>query len=474
MKKNHIMPFSSLDLLENEKQSKAYEKRTRYVEIVAKALALGCILLSVLSISGYVFSAPQLYRPISGGSATHPLTAITIILIGLSVFLEHKKYFTILNPLLAIAALITSLMVTVDIATNTTFTRHITPFSHTISSEVSAGLSNSMGINTAIMMICLSCALLFGSLNKIMIAQFTAFIGLAVPMLSIIGYAYGIKSFFGNMSILTTTYGIFLGLSVLFIHAKYGAVHALLSPHIGGRIARFQVLIGYFVPITIGYLFIQSLVSVKLEDLFGLYVVVISWFIIVLIITSAIFQEKIDEKRRAAELALLQAATHDSLTGIANRRHFMELAKSALEKSTFNAAETYILMLDVDHFKSVNDRAGHAIGDKVLIAIASTLNNCVRETDSVCRLGGEEFAVILPNIDKDGAEVTAEKIRTAIERTDIPEYTDIYGQVTTSIGIAKAEENETIDTVLTNADKALYLAKESGRNKSVLYKPQET
>ncbi|MDP2633280.1 MULTISPECIES: GGDEF domain-containing protein [unclassified Pseudoalteromonas] len=131
-------------------------------------------------------------------------------------------------------------------------------------------------------------------------------------------------------------------------------------------------------------------------------------------------------------------------------------------------------MLDVDHFKSVNDRAGHAIGDKVLIAIASTLNNCVRETDSVCRLGGEEFAVILPNIDKDGAEVTAEKIRTAIERTDIPEYTDIYGQVTTSIGIAKAEENETIDTVLTNADKALYLAKESGRNKSVLFIPQDS
>ncbi|PHN91745.1 hypothetical protein CSC79_01530 [Pseudoalteromonas sp. 3D05] len=133
-----------------------------------------------------------------------------------------------------------------------------------------------------------------------------------------------------------------------------------------------------------------------------------------------------------------------------------------------------MLMLDVDHFKSVNDRAGHAIGDKVLIAIASTLNNCVRETDSVCRLGGEEFAVILPNIDKDGAEVTAEKIRTAIERTDIPEYTDIYGQVTTSIGIAKAEENETIDTVLTNADKALYLAKESGRNKSVLFIPQDS
>ncbi|WP_394189542.1 GGDEF domain-containing protein [Pseudoalteromonas atlantica] len=469
MKKHHVMAFSTIDLLENEKQSIAYEKRTRYVEIVAKALALGCILLSFLSVSGYIFSAPQLYRPIVGGSATHPLTAITIILIGFSVFLEHKKNFTILNPLLAIAALITSLMVICDITFNTTLTSKITPFSETIRSEVSAGLSNSMGINTAIMMVCLSCALLFGSLNKVMIAQFTAFVGLAVPMLSIIGYAYGIESFFGNMSILKTTYGIFLGLSVLFIHAKYGAVHALLSPHIGGRIARFQVLIGYFVPITIGYLFIQSLVSVKLEDLFGLYVVVISWFIILLIITSAIFQEKIDEKRRAAELALLQAATHDSLTGIANRRYFMNLAHKEFQQNVKTTAETYILMMDIDHFKSVNDKAGHTIGDKVLIAIANTLKNNVREIDSVCRLGGEEFAALMPNTDQGGVEKAAEKIRAAIERTDIPGYTEIYGQVTTSIGIAKAEQNESIDTVLTNADKALYLAKESGRNKSILY-----
>ncbi|MGO2012972.1 MAG: hypothetical protein ACTJH9_07695 [Pseudoalteromonas sp.] len=85
------MAFSTLDPLDNKKQNISYEKRTRYVEILAKALALGCILLSLLSISGYVFSAPQLYRPIAGGSATHPLTGLIIIFIGFSVFLEHKK-----------------------------------------------------------------------------------------------------------------------------------------------------------------------------------------------------------------------------------------------------------------------------------------------------------------------------------------------------------------------------------------------
>lgn len=115
-----------------------------------------------------------------------------------------------------------------DITLNSNLAIYITPFAETINSELEAGMSNSMGENTAVMMICLSSALLFGNLNKVMIAQFFAFIGLAVPMLSIIGYAYGIDKFFGQMSILTTTYGIFLGISVLFIHAKYGAVHALL------------------------------------------------------------------------------------------------------------------------------------------------------------------------------------------------------------------------------------------------------
>lgn len=468
------MALSSLDLIENEKQRVAYENRTRYVEIIAKALALGCILLSLLSASGYFFSVQQLYRPIAGGAATNPLTAITIILIGFSVFLEYKKHFTILNPLLSITALIISLIVISDNLLSSKMAVHITPFINTVNEELQAGFSNSMGINTAIMMAFLSSALLLGQFGKVMTAQVVAFVGLAVPMLSIIGYAYGITSFFGHMSILTTTYGIFLGISVLFIHAKHGAVHALLSPHIGGRIARFQVCIGCFVPIFIGYLFIKTLISVKLEDLFGLYVVVISWFIIVLIIFSAIIQEKIDKQRRDAELALIKAATYDSLTGLANRRHFMELAKSALEQSTLVTAEIYILMLDVDHFKSVNDRAGHAIGDKVLIAIASTLNKSVRRTDSVCRLGGEEFAIILPNTSEEDALFVAEKIRTEVEQTEILGYTDIYGQVTISIGLAKAEDQQTIDVVLTHADKALYLAKESGRNKSILYKPQES
>ncbi|WP_462160014.1 GGDEF domain-containing protein [Pseudoalteromonas sp. GB56] len=456
------------NLLENQKQVLKYEKRTRYMHIVAKALAGACFILTLLSMAGYVVNVEQLYRPLSGGAATNPLTGITVMLVSLGVFLEHKKMWTNVVAPLALASLIISTLVLLDHIFKLQLSHQIMPFSNVVIAEVRAGKSNSMGLNTSIMMLLLSAAVVLGGLGKVKTAQASAFIGLAVPMLSIVGYAYGISGFFGQMSLLTTTYGLFLAISVLLIHAQSGAVHALLSPYIGGRIARFQVMIGYFVPVLLGYLFVQSLVAAQSEDLFGLYVVLISWFIIVLVISSAILQESIDEKRREAELALLKAATQDSLTGIANRRSFMERAQQELEQARRNKLPIHLLMIDIDHFKSVNDQAGHAIGDKVLVAMAQVLRYSVRKTDFVCRLGGEEFAALLPNTDAAGALHVAESIRQAVEAESVVGYTDIYGAVTTSVGVTAAQDNEDIDDVISRADVALYESKASGRNRVTL------
>ncbi|MEO2279882.1 GGDEF domain-containing protein [Pseudoalteromonas pernae] len=456
------------NLLENQKQVLKYEKRTRYMQIVAKALAGACFILTMISMAGYVFNIEQLYRPLTGGAATNPLTGITVMLVSLGVFLEHKKMWTKLVAPLAFAALSISTAVLADHVFKLQWMQHLMPFSELVSAELREGKSNSMGLNTSIMMSLLSGAVLLGGLGKVKTAQVCAFIGLAAPMLSIIGYAYGIAGFFGQMSLLTTSYGLFLAISVLLIHAQSGAVHALLSPYIGGRIARFQVLIGYFVPVLLGYLFVQSLVAAKSEDLFGLYVVLISWFIIVLIISSAILQESIDERRREAEMALLQAATQDSLTGIANRRSFMERAEQELHQAKRNKLPIHLLMIDIDHFKSVNDQAGHAIGDKVLVAMAKVLTACVRKTDFVCRLGGEEFAALLPNTDAAGARQVAESIRQAVEAESVVGYTDIYGAVTTSVGATAAQDHEDIDDVISRADAALYESKASGRNRVTL------
>jgi len=119
-----------------------------------------------------------------------------------------------------------------------------------------------------------------------------------------------------------------------------------------------------------------------------------------------------------------------------------------------------LILLDIDFFKKVNDNYGHNMGDQVLIQISHTLLRTLRNIDIICRWGGEEFIAILPTAPLEIASVITEKIRKSIEELDI----DIVGKVTASFGVAEVKEGESMEDVVDRADKALYLAKDSGRN----------
>src|SRR5262249_35600571 len=135
--------------------------------------------------------------------------------------------------------------------------------------------------------------------------------------------------------------------------------------------------------------------------------------------------------------------------------------------------ELSCIAIDIDHFKAVNDRHGHAGGDAVLVAIARICTQELRQTDPVGRLGGEEFAVLLPNTGLANAVEGSEKLRQAIERTPI----DVGGEsitVTVSLGVAALDQaTRDFDALLKNADNALYLAKQTGRNRTVASQPAE-
>lgn len=121
-------------------------------------------------------------------------------------------------------------------------------------------------------------------------------------------------------------------------------------------------------------------------------------------------------------------------------------------------------MMDIDHFKRINDNYGHAVGDKALQVIAQFLHNMVREIDVVARMGGEEFAFVLPETGRDEAINLAERLRVKIENTTIIHENHQFN-VTVSFGIFSClAEDETLDTMLTKADDALYIAKKKGRN----------
>ncbi|MDE2400527.1 MAG: GGDEF domain-containing protein [Burkholderiales bacterium] len=158
---------------------------------------------------------------------------------------------------------------------------------------------------------------------------------------------------------------------------------------------------------------------------------------------------------------------HDALTGLLNRRAFeLLLDREAQRLQRFGQPFT-VLMVDIDHFKRINDRLGHAGGDAVLRAVSQTLQAHARGVDRVARVGGEEFSVLLPQTLHEGAGLAAERLRQAISQINIP-WADESITVTISTGVATANDSlEALPSLLRRADDALYQAKAEGRNKVV-------
>ena len=180
-------------------------------------------------------------------------------------------------------------------------------------------------------------------------------------------------------------------------------------------------------------------------------------------------QEDITELKNNQDL-LLELATTDSLTKLANRRHFLEKCVQEISRCRRYAGGMALLMVDVDHFKKVNDTLGHDVGDLVLQKLARLMEEALRTSDLAGRLGGEEFGALLPETDLDQAFEVAERLRKLIEKTQITTPSGPIG-ITVSIGIGgNLAGCQTIEELLKHADLALYEAKAGGRNRVIVHK----
>lgn len=167
------------------------------------------------------------------------------------------------------------------------------------------------------------------------------------------------------------------------------------------------------------------------------------------------------EKARMVE-KLAELTVTDELTALPNRR----LLRQRLEEETMRSARSgrpfALLMVDLDHFKEVNDRHGHQVGDSVLRECAATLRECLRGSDVVARYGGEEFCVLLPDTSARGARLVAERLRQAVAGLSAP-------VPTVSVGVATSEQGGSAEDLIRHADEALYQAKSAGRNRVEVY-----
>lgn len=180
---------------------------------------------------------------------------------------------------------------------------------------------------------------------------------------------------------------------------------------------------------------------------------------ITLSISLTLFLYRRWQEEKTLKAKLLSMATHDGLTGMYNRRGIDSILEEELERSKRTGSFFSVVMVDLDDLKIINDSYGHDTGDSVLQQLASVLSSSTRGSDKVARWGGDEFLILCPDTDKDGATCIANKLTK-----NVGEYLfNTIGRCTVSIGTATLQENDTVDSLFTRADNYMYQAKENGK-----------
>lgn len=177
-------------------------------------------------------------------------------------------------------------------------------------------------------------------------------------------------------------------------------------------------------------------------------------------------------ERKMMEEKLRWQATHDHLTGLYNRRYFESCLEKEMDEVRRSGIMSAVVYLDLDRFKYVNDTAGHEVGDKLLVELSNMLNKCLRRFDVAARIGGDEFAVILKNVDKNTAITISDNIRESLANLRIHHEDKVY-QINASLGVAMLDiEDVTAGDVMANADIACHVSKRMGRNQTHMYEPE--
>jgi diguanylate cyclase (GGDEF)-like protein/PAS domain S-box-containing protein len=175
--------------------------------------------------------------------------------------------------------------------------------------------------------------------------------------------------------------------------------------------------------------------------------------------------EEANAKLRIANQRLSQLSIRDPLTGAWNRRHFEELLTTELHRFQRHGRRFALIMFDIDHFKAVNDRHGHPVGDQVLISLTRIAQASLRRGANLARLGGEEFVILEPDCTLEEAKQIAERLRRAVENHDFPHV----GRITASFGVIEARSGESEDEMIDRVDAAMYASKKGGRNTVTIF-----
>jgi diguanylate cyclase (GGDEF)-like protein len=283
-------------------------------------------------------------------------------------------------------------------------------------------------------------------------------------LFAIVGYLFGVPVLYGSVNYTSMAFHtgvsfLLLSLGTLFIHPEVGLAAQFWSLSSGGVVARRLIPLAIVVPILLGAAFVQPGLNFG-EMRLALALSVMTSVIAILALITSLSKSlsASDRQRRDAE----HNSTMDDLTHIPNRRYFDRRLDEELNRSARSGSPLSLILLDIDHFKEVNDRYGHQGGDAALQWVASIAGSMLRSSSVFCRYGGEEFAIIVADATMSQAAAVAERVRAAIARSPwAPENLSL----TISAGVAEGCTNDTPRSLVSRADQALYLAKRNGRDR---------
>jgi diguanylate cyclase (GGDEF)-like protein len=427
------------------------EATIRLLIALGRAAALVVVMGGALLLTAWLFDISWILQPTASEPPSRPLTAFLFVVAGsAAATVRTFRVPSVARVLLALVMLVAALRILVALVASPSI-------------EEASVLSDSLGIgwHAAVMFILVSAAFLVRSCGYPRCGQLVGMAGLALPLISITGYAYGIEQLHGAMSPATTLLGIIFAATPFLLSARTGFMRALSSPWDGGRYGRIQIAS------IAGLLFVGGLLlqrhSLDISSHLAAYVVTSILLLTLISGYSAIAIERSDYSRRAAERVVAQLVLHDPLTALYNRRFLKEQAGSIVAFAQRHRLSLSLLMIDIDHFKRINDDFGHQIGDVVLQRVSNVLKTRLRRGDVAVRYGGEELLAVLPGADLTDATAIAEQLRIAVGQID---YSDI-GQLIVTVSIGVAAVRTTLQEAVGHADGALYRAKKAGRNRVV-------
>ena len=245
-----------------------------------------------------------------------------------------------------------------------------------------------------------------------------------------------------------------------------GTFHATARSDGTERLHSYRKVSGYPLHVTVGRS-TQEYMGHWRRDM-GV-VALISAMLFAVAIGATLMVDRAWRRQRQVARQLEKQAHTDPLTGLANRRHFFEVAEAELARSQRYGTPLSVLMVDIDHFKEVNDAHGHRAGDRVLQQLARTCVEVLRAVDVVGRVGGEEFAILLPETATEGAADVAGRLREEVEASEVARAEGVPLRVTVSIGVSSLAGAANLDTLMSQADDALYDAKHRGRNRVCVF-----